>query len=174
MQAPAFHPPRRWRGVRLRPATPADLDLLCRHRQRMWEDMGTLAPGAPDPSAAAYRDWLRPLLASGAVVGWVAEREGRPAGSGLLWFQPGHPRPMVPRGTIPYLLSVFVEPAARRAGVARAITEAAIAAARDAGHPRLVLHASDAGRPLYAKLGFTTTNEMRLHPLPAQLPAPPA
>ncbi len=27
---------------------------------------------------------------------------------------------------------------------------------------RLILHASEAGRPLYDKMGFVTTNEMRL------------
>ena len=147
----------------LRPATLADLDLLVLHRRRMWEDMGTLAPGAPDRSEPAYRRWLAPLLAGGEVVGWV-ERDaaGRDVGSGLLWFQPWHPRPMVPRGTIPYLLSVFVEPEARGRGIARAIAERAIAAARKAGHPRIALHASDAGRPLYERLGFTPRSEMVL------------
>ena len=146
----------------LRPASSADLDLLVRHRRRMWEDMGKLGPGADDPSEAAYRRWLMPLLASGEVVGWVEQAEGRPLGSGLLWFQAWHPRPMVPRGTIPYLLSVFVEPEARGRGVARAIAVAAIAAARAAGHPRIALHASDAGRPLYESLGFTPRSEMVL------------
>jgi GNAT superfamily N-acetyltransferase len=128
----------------------------------MWEDMGQLAAGALDPSEAAYRDWLAPHLASGEVVGWIAVDGGRTIGSGLLWFQAWHPRPKVPRGTIPYLLSVFVEPAARGKGIARAITQAAVEATRRAGHPRLALHASEAGRPLYAKLGFTPSTEMWL------------
>jgi hypothetical protein len=33
--------------------------------------------------------------------------------------------------------------------------------AGDAGLHTLVLHASDAGRPLYERLGFKATNEMR-------------
>jgi len=32
------------------------------------------------------------------------------------------------------------------------------------GADRLVLHASDAGRPLYVSLGFEATNEMRCIP----------
>lgn len=148
----------------LRPATTADLDLLVLHRRRMWEAMGALARDAPDLSEATYRHWLLPLLAGGQVIGWVEtdDHGTRPLGSGLLWFQEWHPRPMVPRGTIPYLLSVFVEPTARGRGIARAIAEAAIAAARRAGHPRIALHASDEGRALYASLGFTPRSEMVL------------
>lgn len=146
----------------LRPAAPTDLDLLVLHRRRMWEDMGHVQPGGADPSEAAYGTWLAAGLASGEIVGWVAVADGRDIGSGLLWFQPWHPRPRVPRGTIPYLLSVFVEPELRGKGVARAITQTAIEATRRAGHPRLALHASDAGRPLYAKMGFTPSSEMWL------------
>jgi GNAT superfamily N-acetyltransferase len=144
----------------LRPARPADLDLLVRHRRGMWEDMGQVERGVPDPSEANYRAWLEPRLASGEVVGWVA---GDGIASGLLWFQECQPRPRVPGGTVPYLLSVYVDPAHRRHGLARSITEAAIAAARAAGHPRLALHASEAGRPVYEKLGFVAAPEMWLH-----------
>jgi hypothetical protein len=34
---------------------------------------------------------------------------------------------------------------------------------------RIVLHASDYGRPLYERLGFVPTNEMRLETLPGVL-----
>jgi hypothetical protein len=36
--------------------------------------------------------------------------------------------------------------------------------ATEQGTDRLVLHASDAGRPLYRSLGFEATNEMRWFP----------
>jgi hypothetical protein len=35
---------------------------------------------------------------------------------------------------------------------------------REQGFDRVVLHASDAGRPLYEKIGFKPTNEMRWTP----------
>jgi GNAT superfamily N-acetyltransferase len=145
----------------LRAAVPADLELLVRHRQRMWEDMGTIRPGADDPSKEAYRAWLRRHLGHD-LEGWIAVDGNQVLGSGLLWSQEWHPRPAVPRGTIPYLVSVFVEPTARRQGVARAITQAAIDAARAAGHPRMALHASDEGRPLYESLGFAPSKEFWL------------
>ncbi|HUR61618.1 MAG TPA: GNAT family N-acetyltransferase [Candidatus Thermoplasmatota archaeon] len=146
----------------LRAATSADLPVLVRHRTRMWEDMGTLPRGVTDPSEAAYRSWLAPRMASREVIGWVAQAgDGLVLGSGLLWFQECQPRPTVPGGTVPYLLSMFVEEGSRRRGVARAIVQAAIDATRAGGHPRLSLHASE-GRPLYASLGFASSPEMWL------------
>lgn len=145
----------------LRAAVPADLEMLVRHRQRMWEDMGILAPGADDASKENYRAWLKRHLGDD-LEGWVAVAGTQVLGSGLLWSQEWHPRPSVPLGTIPYLVSVFVEPTARKQGIARAITQAAIAAARASGHPRVALHASDAGRPLYESLGFKPSKEFWL------------
>lgn len=145
----------------LRPAVAADLDLLVRHRRAMWEEMGILPRGGADPSAANYRSWLTARL-GGEVVGWVADDRGRPVASGLLWWQACQPRPRVPSGVIPYLMSLYVEPTARRAGLARAITQAAIERAGAQGHPRIGLHASRAGRPLYEALGFTPSDELWL------------
>ena len=43
---------------------------------------------------------------------------------------------------------------------------AALRALGERGVKRVVLHASDAGRALYERLGFVATNEMRLNKLP--------
>jgi GNAT superfamily N-acetyltransferase len=61
---------------------------------------------------------------------------------------------------------MFVEPAHRRAGVARALLEACVAWGRKQGYTRIALHASDAGRPLYAAMGFRPSSEMWLDPSP--------
>jgi len=61
-----------------------------------------------------------------------------------------------------YVLNVYVEPAHRKRGLARAVIEAALDACR-ARRIRIVsLHASESGRSLYARLGFEPTTEMRL------------
>jgi len=83
------------------------------------------------------------------------------AGAGL-WIMdwPPHMWHVEPRrGNI---LNVYVQPAYRRRGLARALTEAAVAWCRQNGVRMVILHASDAGRPIYAALGFTPTNEMSL------------
>jgi GNAT superfamily N-acetyltransferase len=61
-----------------------------------------------------------------------------------------------------YLLNVFTETKFRRLGLAKALTDVAMQWARSAGFKVLWLHASDFGRPLYEKLGFENTNEMKI------------
>ena len=60
------------------------------------------------------------------------------------------------------ILNVFTEPEHRGQGLARRLVEEALAHCRSHDIPTALLHASDAGRPLYETLGFTQTTEMRL------------
>lgn len=60
-----------------------------------------------------------------------------------------------------YIWGVYVEPAFRRQGVAKRLTEACMNHLKDIGCTRIILHASATGRPVYQGLGFTATNEMR-------------
>jgi GNAT superfamily N-acetyltransferase len=57
-------------------------------------------------------------------------------------------------GTSSSVLLVNTDPAWRRRGLGTAMTAAALYAAREAGARRACLDASDAGRSLYARLGF--------------------
>ncbi len=59
------------------------------------------------------------------------------------------------------MLNVFTEPAWRRRGLAELLMRHILDWARQERLDRLVLHASDDGRPLYERLGFAATNEMR-------------
>jgi GNAT superfamily N-acetyltransferase len=57
-------------------------------------------------------------------------------------------------GPVAWIGTIWVAPTARRRGLGRALTEAAIGAAEEAGCRTLVLVATDEGRPLYEGLGF--------------------
>ena len=158
----------RRRKVQLRRATVGDVDLLVAHRLAMFREIG----GRPERVLARhgrpYLTWLVPRLTSAEVVAWVAEdTEGRPVGSGGVWFQPSHPRPGTLALRTPYVLSMYTVPAARGRGIATAVVRAAVALSRKLGHGRVVLHASAMGRPVYERLGFRPTREMRLFLDPA-------
>lgn len=56
---------------------------------------------------------------------------------------------------------MYTEPSHRRRGLARKIMTAMLDWCLVQGIKRITLHASDEGRPLYEKLGFFQTNEMR-------------
>jgi GNAT superfamily N-acetyltransferase len=65
---------------------------------------------------------------------------------------------------VPLAVNVYTEPEWRGRGIARALMNVLMKWAAGQGTDRLVLHASDAGRPLYLTLGFEATNEMRWFP----------
>jgi predicted N-acetyltransferase YhbS len=56
--------------------------------------------------------------------------------------------------------------------VGEALMRAVLTALAERKVRRIVLHASDDGRPLYERLGFVPTNEMRLEPPPDAREAP--
>jgi len=74
-------------------------------------------------------------------------------------------RPIVEVAPVPLVVNVYTERECRGQGVARALMRVVMKwAAATLGSDRVVLHASDAGRPLYTSLGFGPTNEMSWFP----------
>ena len=59
-------------------------------------------------------------------------------------------------------MNVYVRPDQRGQGLARRLLERVLDECAAHGVTQVSLHASEAGRPLYEKLGFKPTNEMKL------------
>jgi GNAT superfamily N-acetyltransferase len=151
----------------LREATPADISVLVNHRRRMFEDMASLNDDGYDPADLdsmdeAYARQLRTRLLDGTLQAWVLESGGQIVASGSIFFSTWLPRPRDLTECLAYLHSVYTVPEYRRRGLARQIVQTAVEACRARGLKRVMLHASDAGRPLYESLGFRQTDEMRL------------
>lgn len=110
----------------------------------------------------ASQQYFQSALQDGSYVGFLGEIGGNiVAGGGLVtapW--PGSPINFHPRRA--WILNIYVEPAYRRQGFARAVLEALIGWCKENGFQSVALHASEYGRSLYEKLGFRPTNEMRL------------
>lgn len=146
----------------LRAVLPADLDVIVRHRERMFRDSGR-----PEEVIAAlvepFRVWLQPRLGDGRYFGWMIEEDGRVlAGIGMMAIDwpphPAHPA-SDKRG---YILNVYVEPDCRRRGLARQLMEKAMAEAKAIGLTYVILHATAQGRRLYEALGWSSTAEMAI------------
>jgi len=116
-----------------------------------------------DHADKEYRRWVRPEIRKGRYLGWIVETPDRTVvGGGCLWLRPTQPRPHKGGLVDPYLLSIYVEPRYRRKGVASLIIKHAADWCRGNGYAWILLHANKKGRPLYRKLGFKRTWEMRL------------
>lgn len=155
----------------IRPATPADIDIIARHRAAMFRDMGAAAPELTEEIAAVTRAYLTEAMPRGEYIGWLASPAGEPhsvvAGAGvqLRRVLPFPRRPPSPPGVAAgrqgIVVNVYTETPFRRRGVAREVMVAVLAWARAQKLDSLVLHAAPEGRRLYESLGFVATNEMR-------------
>lgn len=155
----------------IRPATLADLDLHVRHRTAMFRDMVMGDEAGLTRMSERFKIWLRPRLLTGEVRGLVREVYGVAVGSGLLWLREQMPVPLTELDLRGQVFNVFVEPAHRGQGHARALMVALEAAAAEWGVEILELHASKDAEALYTSLGYEPTSEMR-KVLKADLPVP--
>jgi len=152
----------------IRLATLADVDAIAEHRARMFEEMGELSPEAFQILRAKSQERLGDLMTRGQYIGWFAVPTQQPetiAGGAGVQLRKVLPHPKegnkVAEGRHAIILNVFTEPQWRRQGVALLLLQQIVAWARAEQIDRLILHASEAGRALYERLGFVDTNEMR-------------
>jgi GNAT superfamily N-acetyltransferase len=143
---------------------PADDAVLIKHYLAIWNSYGT-PPDVYAPDAAdAVRRFIEECRADGSHGGFLAIVDGDVAGSAMACLlRSPYPEVIKPgikrRG---YIWPVYTKPAYRGRGVGKALTERAIAHLKSIGCTHVVLHASDAGAPMYEKLGFTRAGEMRI------------
>lgn len=147
----------------IRDATPDDIPRLVHGRIRMFEDMAAHAGASFDAALGArIAAESATLFADGFGrdhFGWLAVHEGVAVATAMVTLQPWLPHPRYPSGTRPYFHSVHTDPAHRGHGLAAQLTQQAIAWARTRGFTHFVLHASEQGRPIYQRLGFTNSSE---------------
>jgi GNAT superfamily N-acetyltransferase len=151
----------------IRQAHAADADVIAGHRVAMFRDMGLIPSETLEEMLRSEAvPSLDELLRNGRYVGWLAiDPHGRVIAGAGVHVKDQLPR-ISPNGThvevapVPLVVNVYTEPEWRRRGIARTLMATLMSWAVDRGFDRVVLHASDHGRPLYASLGFVATNEM--------------
>jgi GNAT superfamily N-acetyltransferase len=157
-------PPR----VAIRRATGPDASTIAGHRVAMFRDMGQVAPPDEGTLFATTERAVVEALADGRYVAWLATPPDSPeavvGGAGVLIRHtlPGPRAYGISDGRQALVLNVYTEPSWRRCGVAAALMNEVLEWTRAEGIREVVLHASAEGRPLYERLGFVPTNEMRL------------
>lgn len=147
---------------RIRRASIRDLRTLVHHRHAMLAEMSPATPAQLAATDRAYGRFVRREMKARRLFCYLVEtEEGSVAAGGAIWLRETPPRIDFPGGRVPYLMSMYTEPAHRGKGLATLIVKEAIRWSRDGGYPWVTLHASAAGRGLYEKLGWEATPEMR-------------
>ncbi len=136
----------------VRRAGPADVAAWARLRVAMLVEVDPHEPIATDAELIAA--WLRARLDSPHFGAFVADLEGGIVASGGVTIYDVPPGPAPPAREA-YVMSMYTLPSHRGRGIARAVLDALVAFATEAGGVgRVWLRASDAGRPVYLGAGF--------------------
>jgi GNAT superfamily N-acetyltransferase len=138
----------------------------------MFRDMNELPPETFDSFRVQSLETLRRMFAEKKYIGWLAnphdQSEKIVAGAGVAVREVApHPMPdargkiAIVGGRQAIIQNVYTEPEWRRRGLASLLIKRILNWTREHGIDSVVLHASDAGRAAYERLGFIATNEMR-------------
>jgi GNAT superfamily N-acetyltransferase len=149
-------------NLTLRTSTLADLEIHVAHRIAMFRDMEMGTEEGLKRMAEAFRPQLRNWLVTGQCRGLVLESHGRVVAGGLLLLKESLPTPVTPLAVRGYLFNLYTDPTHRRRGLASRLTQAALDLARELGIEIMELHASLEAEPMYQRMGFAPTSEMRL------------
>ena len=140
---------------RIRLATLDDVDELVRLRLDFLEEVGSLKSGVDgEELGAAMRDYFVRKLPAGEFLAWVAESEGAiVATSGVTLFE-RPPNGANLAGLEAYLSNMYTLPVWRGRGVGTALVATVVEHFKTTRVRRIWLHATDEGRPVYARAGF--------------------
>jgi GNAT superfamily N-acetyltransferase len=150
--------------MRIRAAEPNEDGILVDHYIDLWRSYGVPERDFMPDAAARVRSFLRSSRLNLAFQAFLAEEEGTVLGS--VWAQERRsPYPEILKpGTrrTGYIGSMYVVAEARGKGVGKKLLAGATDYLGKLGCRRILLHTSDAGRPLYESFGFRTSSELGL------------
>jgi ribosomal protein S18 acetylase RimI-like enzyme len=152
-------------GVVVREATIADLDTVVELRLALLREHGTnfiykrLRPDA----AERARKLFGSQLASGHEVTYLAERGGQVVG--ILRCVESIGSPLLYPDRYAYVSSVYVDPAARRGGVLKALLDRAVQWCAERGLGEIRLHSTadgESANAAWSALGFEVVEHLRV------------
>jgi len=149
-------------------ATRGDIPVLVEHHCLMFEEMRRVRAEEVhfsmfETMGRSYQEKLEKQMPEEKCTAWVVVEDGRIIASAAVSLVSMVPVPDDPRHEVGYVHSVYTDPNRRNEGHAGRLMEQARGYCNSKGIHRMMLAASEAGRPLYEKMGFETVdNFMRL------------
>lgn len=117
-------------------------------------------PDASHPTwRQRYTEFYSTRMAQERAALFLAEVDEEPIGVTAVYLMANH-RSEIFGFQSAYISNVWVTPGWRRRGIASKLTKMAVDWARERGCEVVRLRSSKMGRPVYAGLGFVTTDEM--------------
>lgn len=105
--------------------------------------------------------FLSHSLADGSFASWVAVEDGDIIATSGVSFYTLPPNKKCPDGKVAYISNMFTYPKYRNQGIASKLFDLTIEEVKRHGCVKILLNATDMGRPIYEKFGFKNTkNDM--------------
>jgi len=150
-------------GITIVPVTePAEIEVGVRFRYAMKVELEMRINLLRPDWAARETAYFAKRTAEGGAQWYLAKAGADFVGSACAFVDDSWASTLVEQPQNGWIIGVYVVPAYRRRGIARALTDAALSWLRRTDCVDAKLHASPYGRGIYEALGFTLTNEMKL------------
>jgi len=151
--------------MNLREALFSDISVMAVHHRNMfeeiWEQKGEhLGTVRAVEVEKAYTNKLETEMDCGICKAWVVESKGEIVSSGAITFVSFVPNPYDLSSKVAYLHSIYTKKSHRNKKCAQQIIHSAIRYCITQGINSVILSASEAGKPVYEKIGFRSTPEM--------------
>ena len=142
--------------IRYRKAAVSDIPDLARIRKIQLQDEGQSPETDMDKELIGY---FEDRMSSGDLVEWVAEdKHGEIIATAAIVFMDFPPAFTNPTGRKGYIANMYTADRYRGQGIATDLIKKLEQEARNRGITKLVLHASEMGRKVYARIAFAETD----------------
>ncbi|MHB1483093.1 MAG: GNAT family N-acetyltransferase [Saccharofermentanales bacterium] len=148
--------------ISYRIATIADRDILVKIRVDLLFEFHNISTEEEKAQLLINNKiFLDESLSNGSFVAWVAEDDGEIIATSGISFYTLPPNGKCPTGKVAYISNMCTFPEYRNRGIATKLFALSVDEAKKRGCSKVLLNATDMGRPIYEKYGFkNTTNDM--------------
>lgn len=154
--------------VSIRRAVIADVEDVIRLRIALLKESRPEGPEDEKAFLEMTRSYIEDRLPKEEFLVWLAEEDGRIVGSSGLVFSHRPPTFGNMSTLHAYIHNMYVVPEKRRQGVASMLLQETIDYIKTTPAKRVLLHATDMGRPVYEKFGFKKSDNYMTLTLPTE------
>lgn len=105
------------------------------------------------------QDFFQQYLANDEIVVWIALVDDEIVSTSGLCFSKIIPGFTLLDGRVAYIMNIYTLPEWRKKGIGKQVFHHILEAAKERNYKRVILHATEEGRPIYEKFGFKATND---------------
>ncbi len=145
-------------NIEYRKATAEDIKNLVSTRLNFLSEVNNLTDEDRELLKETNHSYFIKAIRDGSYVSYIALEQNQIVGTSGITFYSVPPNKKCPTGKAAYISNIYTCSDYRGKGIARNLFTLVVDEARKSGYEKLLLNATDMGRPLYEKFGFSATH----------------